>query len=77
MQEDEHAIFFAADTSYTQQLLFDDAVDGVTRDVALYQKTSQQIRTYLQSVPSIYLPSHDPEAANRLATRNEVRPVNV
>ena len=54
--------------SSAQQLL-EQAVDGVTRDVALYQQTSQQIRTYLQSVPTIYLPSHDPEAAHRLATR--------
>ncbi|TMC16844.1 MAG: N-acyl homoserine lactonase family protein [Chloroflexi bacterium] len=67
--EDEH-------TSYTQQLLLEQAVDGVTRDVALYQQTLQQIRTYLQSVPTIYLPSHDPEAAHRLATRNTALPVN-
>ena len=47
-----------------------------TRDVALYQQTTQQIRTYLQSVPTIYLPSHDPESAHRLATRTEARLVN-
>jgi len=76
VQEDEHALFFAGDTSYTQQLLLEQAVDGVTRDVALYQQTSQQIRTYLQSVPTIYLPSHDPESAHRLATRNAARPAN-
>jgi N-acyl homoserine lactone hydrolase len=76
VQEDEHALFFAGDTSYTQQLLLEQAVDGVTRDVALYQQTAQQIRTYLQSVPTIYLPSHDPESTHRLATRNAARPVN-
>jgi N-acyl homoserine lactone hydrolase len=76
MQEDEHALFFAGDTSYSQHLLLEQAVDGVTRDVALYRQTSQQIRTYLQSVPTIYLPSHDPEAAHRLATRNVAVPVN-
>ncbi len=76
VQEDEHALFFAGDTSYTQQLLLEQAVDGVTRDVALYRQTSQQIRTYLQSVPTIYLPSHDPEAAHRLATRNIALPMN-
>ncbi len=75
VQEDEHALFFAGDTSYTQQLLLEQAIDGITRDVALYQQTSQQIRTYLQSVPTIYLPSHDPESAHRLATRTVVVPV--
>ena len=71
-----YSLTSAADTSYTQQLLFDDAVDGVTLDVALYQQTSQRIRTYLQSVPTIYLPSHDPESAQRLATRSVTLPVN-
>jgi hypothetical protein len=72
-QEEEHALFFAGDPSYTQQLLLEHAVDGVTRDVALYQQTSQQIRMYLQSVPTIYLPSHDPGSVHRLATRTAAR----
>lgn len=76
VQEEEQALFFAGDTSYTQDLLLEQAVDGVTRDVALYRQTSQQIRTYLQSVPAIYLPSHDPESAQRLATRKATRSVN-
>ncbi len=76
VQEEEHALFFAGDTSYTQHLLLEQVVDGVTRDVALYQQTSQRIRTYLQSVPTFYLPSHDPESAHRLATRNTAVPVN-
>lgn len=70
VQEDEHALFFAGDTSYSQHLLLEQAVDGVTRDVALYKQTSHQILRYMQSVPTIYLPSHDPESAHRLATRN-------
>jgi N-acyl homoserine lactone hydrolase len=73
VQEEEHALFFAGDTSYTQRLLLAHAVDGVTRDVVLYQQTSQQIRTYLQSMPTIYLPSHDPESVHRLATRTAAR----
>jgi len=73
--EDEHALFFAGDTSYTQRLLLAQKIDGVTRDVALFQHTAQRIRTYLQSVPTIYLPSHDPESAHRLATRTLAVPV--
>ena len=78
VQEDEHAIFFAADSSYTQQLLFDDAVDGEPYGTQRLPKdiTGDPAHT-CNPVPSIYLPSHDPEAANRLATRNEVHPVNV
>ncbi len=76
VQEDEHALFFAGDTSYTQQLMLEQAIDGVTSNEALYQQTSHQILTYVQSVPTIYLPSHDPESAHRLATHNAALPVN-
>jgi glyoxylase-like metal-dependent hydrolase (beta-lactamase superfamily II) len=69
VQEDDHALFFAADTSYTQQLMLDQTVDGVTLNVAQYQETARQVLTYLQSVPTVYLPTHDPESAQRLAAR--------
>jgi N-acyl homoserine lactone hydrolase len=72
VQEDEHALFFAGDTSYTQQLMLEQAVDGVTSYEALYQQTSRQIRTYVQSTPTIYLPSHDPEGAHRLTNRTTI-----
>jgi N-acyl homoserine lactone hydrolase len=69
VQEDEHALFFAGDTSYTQHLMLEQAVDGVTSFEALYQQTLRQILTYVQSTPTVYLPSHDPESAQRLNNR--------
>jgi N-acyl homoserine lactone hydrolase len=69
VQEDEHALFFAGDTSYTQHLMLEQAVDGVTSFEALYQQTLRQILTYVQSTPTIYLPTHDPESAQRLTNR--------
>ena len=72
MQEGERALFFAGDTSYSQQLLLDQVVDGVASDEPLARQTLQQILTYTQSVPTVYLPSHDPDSAHRLATRMAV-----
>jgi glyoxylase-like metal-dependent hydrolase (beta-lactamase superfamily II) len=66
VQEDERALFFAGDTSYTQLLLLDQVVDGLPQ-MKLWQ-TLQQILTYIQSVPTVYLPTHDPDSAHRLAT---------
>jgi N-acyl homoserine lactone hydrolase len=69
VQEDENALFFAGDTSYTQQLMLLQAIDGVAADEALALQTLQRIREYTQVTPTVYLPSHDPEAAHRLAAR--------
>jgi glyoxylase-like metal-dependent hydrolase (beta-lactamase superfamily II) len=72
MQEDEHALFFAGDTSYTQQLMLEQVIDGVTSYEALYQQTARQIRSYVQATPTIYLPSHDPASAQRLVDRTAI-----
>jgi glyoxylase-like metal-dependent hydrolase (beta-lactamase superfamily II) len=75
LQEDDHTLFFAGDTSYTEQLMLDQSVDGVTSNIEIYQATSRQILTYLQSTPTVYLPSHDPDALKRLETRKIALPV--
>ncbi|GHO73831.1 N-acyl homoserine lactonase family protein [Ktedonobacter sp. SOSP1-85] len=76
VQEDEHALFFAGDTSYNEQLMLEQSVDGVTSNIAAYRETARQILTYMQSTPTIYLPSHDPDSLQRLATRRAALPVN-
>ena len=71
VQEDENALFFAGDTSYTQQLMLLQAIDGVAADEALALQTLQRILEYTKITPTVYLPSHDPEAAQRLTARKE------
>ena len=66
VQEGDMSTFLAGDTSYTQQLLLDGVVDGVSASDAIAQQTIQRIQNYLHSVPTIYLPSHDPEGVTRL-----------
>jgi glyoxylase-like metal-dependent hydrolase (beta-lactamase superfamily II) len=69
VQEEEKSIFLAGDTSYTQQLMLDQLVDGVAMDEKIYRQTSRQILSYTQAAPTVYLPSHDPASAQRLKQR--------
>jgi N-acyl homoserine lactone hydrolase len=77
--------FFAGDTSYTQQLMVDQQIDGVALDAQSAQRTLQRIRQLAEQSPLIYLPSHDPDGVSRLQNKltvftdrlsnREVRPV--
>jgi glyoxylase-like metal-dependent hydrolase (beta-lactamase superfamily II) len=72
VQLDGLSLFFAGDASYTQQLLLDQIVDGVAQDEAKSRQTLKLILQYVQEFPTVYLPSHDPDAALRLAERSIV-----
>jgi glyoxylase-like metal-dependent hydrolase (beta-lactamase superfamily II) len=64
--------FFAGDTSYTEQLMVEQRVDGVSPNVAVAGQTLARIRAFAAQTPLVYLPSHDPQAAARLAARTPV-----
>ena len=57
--EDDHALFLAGDTSYTQQLMLEEAVDGVAPDEQVSRQTLQRIHAYTRQMPTVYLPSHE------------------
>ena len=61
--------FLAGDTTYTQQSLVEEQVDGVSPSEAVSLLTMQRIVRYARSQPMIYLPAHDPESGDRLAKR--------
>lgn len=69
VRDGDHAIFLAGDTSYTQGLLLEHAPDGVGPDEAQERATHRRILEFAQSVPTVYLPTHDPDSAQRLAER--------
>ena len=60
------SFFLAGDTSYTEGLLLEGKVDGVSPDLAIARKTLSQILALAEEQPLVYLPSHDPESAIRL-----------
>jgi glyoxylase-like metal-dependent hydrolase (beta-lactamase superfamily II) len=59
----------AGDTSYNASVLLAGKVDGVSPDPTVALRTHAQILALARERPLVYLPSHDPESANRLAHR--------
>jgi N-acyl homoserine lactone hydrolase len=72
VDEGDHTVFLAADSSYTEDALLRGAVDGVAPDEAAARLTHDRIRTYAATTPTVYLPTHDPESPARLAERRPV-----
>ena len=69
LRESEQTIAFAGDLSYSQDLLVRQAIDGVSADEAQARQSLQRMLSYTQATPTVYLPSHDPKSAHRLAQR--------
>lgn len=72
VEDDETSYFLAGDTSYSEQLMLAQEVDGVSQNVQIARQTLQRTLAYAQATPTVYLPSHDPESANRLANCDTV-----
>jgi N-acyl homoserine lactone hydrolase len=62
----------AGDTSYNQQLMLDGKVDGVSPNEVVARATLNAISRLTKMRPTIYLPTHDPLSAERLARRQLV-----
>lgn len=69
----ELTLFIAGDTSYTQDLLLANQIDGIGSDPAAQQETHRRIIDYATSTNMIYLPSHEWDAERRLQERDVLR----
>lgn len=58
--------FLAGDTSYSQDLLRERHLDGVSPNAEVAVQTMDKILQYAQAEPTIYLPCHDPLSRDRL-----------
>lgn len=72
LDEGEQVLLFAGDTSYNEELLVADAVDGVCPDPDAARETMRRIRDLAADRPTVYLPTHDPDAGRRLEARQPV-----
>jgi N-acyl homoserine lactone hydrolase len=63
----------AGDTSYTEALMRAGKVDGVSPDERVSSATLGAIQWLAKDRPTVYLPTHDPESAIRLANRITVK----
>jgi hypothetical protein len=52
--------------------MVDQVLDGVSPNAKIARQTLTRIHDYVQTTPTVYLPTHDPEAVERLATRQIV-----
>lgn len=69
---DDHIVFLGGDASYTQELMLKNILDGVSGNPQAHSQTLANIRELAAAVPTVYLPSHDPDAGRRLAQRETV-----
>ncbi len=68
--EDQATTYFlAGDASYDQRLMLAGRIDGVSPDDDIPAATLHAIRQFASSRRMVYLPTHDPESAARLAGR--------
>jgi N-acyl homoserine lactone hydrolase len=72
VQEGDTSIFLAGDTSYTEDFLLSQTVDGVSPDESAARTTLGRILRYTQNTSTVYLPSHDPQSGQRLQMRKTV-----
>ena len=59
-------VFLAGDTSYTEDLLLARKLDGVSPNSQVARQTMNRILGLARERQLVYLPSHDPDAENRL-----------
>jgi N-acyl homoserine lactone hydrolase len=67
--EDDAVLLLAGDASYNQELMLSGQVDGVSPNARMSRATLEAIQEFASRQPTIYLPTHDPDAAMRLANR--------
>jgi N-acyl homoserine lactone hydrolase len=65
--------FLAGDTSYTERLLLEGKVDGVSADIQIARRTLNQIVALAEEWPLVYLPSHDPDSQSRLQQQSVMK----
>ncbi len=72
VRDGEQQIMLAGDTSYLEATMLSGTIDGVSPDETAARATLADIRALCAARPTIYLPTHDPRSAQRLAGRRSV-----
>jgi len=72
VRDGDHEIMLAGDASYLESTMLGGTVDGVSPDEAVAAATLARIREFCVQRAIVYLPAHDPDAAQRLRERRTV-----
>ncbi len=74
VRDGDLSYFLSGDVTYDEAALLDQAMQGPTRAPKQQVETLRKTLEFVQSTPTIYLPSHDPQSAARLAGKQITRP---
>jgi glyoxylase-like metal-dependent hydrolase (beta-lactamase superfamily II) len=66
VRDGDDEIMLAGDASYLESTMLRGTVDGVSPDETVAAATLARIREFCSQRPTVYLPAHDPHAAERL-----------
>jgi len=72
VEDGDRAIVIAGDASYSETSLIEGRLDGVSPDEGAALATLSRLRELAASRPTVFLPTHDPQSAERLARRQAV-----
>ena len=72
VRDEDTQMMFAGDASYLESTLLSDTIDGISPDEAVAHATLAKIRALCLQCPTVYLPTHDPQSAERLRDRRAV-----
>ncbi|WP_290816269.1 N-acyl homoserine lactonase family protein [Halovivax sp.] len=69
VEDDDELIVLAGDTTFTERQLLEDEVVGIALSARASRRTMARIRRLCEHERVVYLPTHDPGAADRLVDR--------
>ncbi|MGA3362154.1 MAG: N-acyl homoserine lactonase family protein [Solirubrobacteraceae bacterium] len=72
VENGDHAVLLAGDSSYHEEAMLHGIVDGVSPSDSAALLTHARIRAYAADTPTVYLVAHDPQTGARLAQRRAV-----
>ena len=68
VQASDRLLFFAGDASFSERHMREGEIDGAAVHARRARETLARIRRLVDERPTVYLPTHDPEAPARLQT---------
>ncbi|MGO9772114.1 MAG: N-acyl homoserine lactonase family protein [Roseiarcus sp.] len=72
VEDGEGVIVIAGDAAYSEANLIEGRLDGVSPDEGAALATLSRLRELAAVRPTVFLPAHDPQSADRLARRQSV-----
>jgi glyoxylase-like metal-dependent hydrolase (beta-lactamase superfamily II) len=76
VEDGDKAVFIAGDVSYNEETMLAGFIDGVSVDEKAASASLAAVNAFALSRPTVYLPTHDPDAARRLSERRVAVPVS-